>query len=107
MEINSCVLFDGVRFLSKNTLRKKMSSQFWKLVGYSSKHGNQQQQQQLQEERERSLGETDNIVILNSLTHDQLLELLRDRYSTQQSSLGASIGSAGHLFDSSRHPQFP
>lgn len=55
------------------SLRKRMSSQFWKLIGYS-------RQGPSHREEEAAVDETSNIVILNSLTHDQLLELLRDRY---------------------------
>lgn len=84
------------------SLRKKMSSQFWKLVGYSRQGLSQR------EIEDSSVEETSNIVILNSLTHDQLLELLRDRYVSHPC-LGVAAEppppsiERNQIFDSSHH----
>ena len=70
----------------KRSLGGRVGWHLWNLVSFG-KLGMVQEKQ-----RDKPLDETANIVILNSLTHGQVLELLRDRYATHPC-MGSSIGS--------------
>lgn len=78
----------------KSTGRRK-SGHVWKLVGnIETEKGKNQSETQVG----GSLDESDNPAILNALNHDQLLEILRFRY-TSHPSLGSALLS-DHSFDS-------
>lgn len=80
-----CLTQVSAKSETKLRLRDRMGQHFWNLVSLGKFGGSQEKQ------REKSLDETANIVILNSLTHSQVLELLRDRYASR-TCMGSFIG---------------
>eukprot|EP00210_Caulerpa_lentillifera_P003015 g2878.t1 len=82
---------------SKNPVRR-MSSQLWTLVR-SSKPGDEDDYHHSEIDRVWSFDESGDIAIMNALNHDELTDILRERYTSHQC-LGLSVLSANHSFDS-------